>query len=44
MLRKNTSLVRNENYLVALPIVEGEEWKGNQLPLRISIINHSELE
>jgi hypothetical protein len=37
-----TSLVRRENCLVALPMVGGEERKGNQLPLRVSIINHSE--
>ena len=39
---EKTSLVRRENCLVTLPMVGGEERKGNQLPLRISIINHSE--
>jgi hypothetical protein len=38
---EKTSLVRRENCLVTLPMVDGEERKGNQLPLRISIINHS---
>jgi hypothetical protein len=37
-----TALIRRENCLVTLPMVGGEEQKGNQLPLRISIINHSE--
>ena len=39
---EKTSLIRRENCLVMLPMVGGEERKGNQLPLRISIINHSE--
>jgi hypothetical protein len=39
---EKTSLVRRENCLVTLPMVGGEERKGNQLPLKISIINHSE--
>ena len=42
---EKTSLVHRENCLVTLPMVRGEageERKGNQLPLRISIINHSE--
>lgn len=39
---EKTSLVRRVNCLVTLPMVEGEERKGDQLPLRISIINHSE--
>jgi hypothetical protein len=38
---EKTSLVHRENCLVTLPMVRGEERKGNQLPLRISIINHS---
>jgi hypothetical protein len=38
---EKTRLVRRENCLVTLPMVGGEERKGNQLPLRISIINHS---
>ena len=39
---EKTALIRRENCLVTLPMVRGEEQKGNQLPLRISIINHSE--
>jgi len=40
---EKTTLVRRENCLVTLPMVGDEERKGNQfLPLRISIINHSE--
>ena len=38
---EKTSLIRRENCLVMLPMVGGEERKGNQLPLGISIINHS---
>lgn len=37
-----TALIRRENCLVMLPMVGDEEHKGNQLPLRISIINHSD--
>jgi len=39
---EKTALIRRENCLVTLPMVGGEEQKGNQLPLGISIINHSE--
>jgi hypothetical protein len=39
---EKTSLVRRENCLVTLPMVGGEERKGSHLPLRVSIINHSE--
>jgi len=39
---EKTDLVHRQNCLVTLPMVGGEERKGNQLPLRISIINHSE--
>lgn len=39
---EKTSLVHRENCLVTLSMVGGEERKGNQLPLKISIINHSE--
>ena len=39
---EKTALIRRENCLVTLPMVGGEEQRGNQLPLRISIINHSE--
>lgn len=37
---EKTRLVRRENCLVTLPMVGGEERKGNQLPLSVSIINH----
>ena len=36
---EKTALIRRENCLVTLPMVGDEEEKGNQLPLRISIIN-----
>ncbi|KAI0295704.1 cytochrome P450 [Russula brevipes] len=35
-----TARIRRENCLVTLPMVGGEEQKGNQLPLRISVIDH----
>jgi hypothetical protein len=37
---EKTALIRRENCLVMLPMVAGEEQKGNQLPLGISAINH----
>ncbi|KAI0002552.1 cytochrome P450 [Russula compacta] len=39
---KAAARIRRENCLVTLPMVEGEEQKGNQLPLVISIIDHSD--
>lgn len=36
---EKTALIRRENCLVTLPMVGDEEQKGNQLPLRISIID-----
>jgi len=40
---EKTTLIRRENCLVMLQMVRGEEQKGKQLlPLRISIINHSD--
>jgi hypothetical protein len=39
---EKTARIRRENCLVMLPMVEDELQKGNQLPLRISIVNHSE--
>lgn len=39
---KKAARIRRENCLVTLPMVEGEEQKGNQLPLVISIIDHSD--
>ena len=39
---EKTALIDRENCLVTFPMVGDEEQKGNQLPLRISIINHSE--
>jgi hypothetical protein len=39
---EKTSLVRRENCLVTIPMVGGERNGTNQLPLGISIINHSE--
>ena len=36
---EKTARIRRENCLVTLPMVGGEEQKGNQLPLRISIID-----
>jgi len=37
---EKTASIRRENCLVTLPMVGGEEQKGNQLPLRISVIDH----
>jgi hypothetical protein len=39
-----TALIRRENCLVMLPMVGGEEQNGNQLPLGVSIIDHSDSE
>ncbi|KAI9453185.1 cytochrome P450, partial [Russula earlei] len=36
---KKTARIRRENCLVMLPMLSGEEQKGNQLPLRISVID-----
>ena len=36
---ERTALIRRENCLVMLPMVGDEEQKGNQLPLKISIID-----
>jgi hypothetical protein len=41
---EKTALIRRENCLVMLPMVRDEEQKGNQLPLGISIINHSDID
>jgi hypothetical protein len=41
---EKTARIRRENCLVMLPMVEDEEQKGNQLPLGISLINHSDSE
>jgi len=35
-----TGRIRRENCLIMLPMVEGEEEKGNKLPLKISVIDH----
>ncbi|KAH9975382.1 cytochrome P450 [Lactifluus volemus] len=37
---ERTARIRRENCLVMLPMVEGEVQKGNQLPLRISLVDH----
>jgi hypothetical protein len=34
-----TGRIRRENCLIMLPMVEGEEEKGNKLPLKISVID-----
>jgi hypothetical protein len=39
---ERTARIRRENCLVMLPMVGGEEGKGNQLPLKISIVDHSD--
>ena len=39
-----TARVRRENCLIMLPMVEGEEQKGNQLPLKISVIDYRDSE
>jgi hypothetical protein len=41
---ERTARIRRENCLVMLPMVGGEERRGNQLPLKISIIGHSDSE
>ncbi|KAH9965228.1 cytochrome P450 [Russula dissimulans] len=41
---EKTARIRRENCLVMLPMVGGEEKKGNQLPLKISIIDHPDSE
>ena len=41
---EKTARIRRENCLVMLPMVRGEEQKGNQLPLEISIIERSDSE
>ena len=41
---ERTARIRRENCLVMLPMVRDEEQKGNQLPLGISVINHSDSE
>jgi len=41
---EKTARIRRENCLVMLPMVRGEERKGNQLPLEISIIERSDSE
>lgn len=41
---EKTALIRRENCLVTLPMVRGEEQKGNQLPLGVSIISRSDEE
>jgi hypothetical protein len=37
---EKTLRIRRENCLVMLPMVGGEEQKGNQLPLSISLVDH----
>lgn len=41
---EKTALIRRENCLVTLPMVGGEEQKGNQLPLGVSMISRSDEE
>lgn len=39
---EKTARLRRENCLVMLPMVEGEELKGNQLPLKVSLVDFLE--
>lgn len=39
---EKTGRIRRENCLVTLPMVEGEEHGGNQLPLKVSLVDFLE--
>ncbi|KAI0260715.1 cytochrome P450 [Gloeopeniophorella convolvens] len=41
---ERTLRIRRENCLVMLPMVEGEEAKGNQLPLKISLADRTDVQ
>ncbi|KAI9441397.1 cytochrome P450 [Lactarius indigo] len=43
-LTEKATRIRRENCLVTLPMVEGEERKGNQLPLKVSLVDLLERE
>jgi hypothetical protein len=42
--QRKTGRIRRENCLVTLPMVEGEERGGNQLPLKVSLVDFLESE
>ncbi|KAI0298376.1 cytochrome P450 [Multifurca ochricompacta] len=42
-LTEKATRIRRENCLVMLPMVGGEEQKGNQLPLIVSLVDHPKL-